>query len=94
MCKKLVWLAVAVLMVNVVMGLPARAQDPSLLGWWKLDDGSGTTAVDSSGRGNDGTINNPEGWVSATPSGVMTTSAAWSPVSAATTRTAPISARS
>jgi hypothetical protein len=61
MCKKLVWLAVAVLMVNVVMGLPARAQDPSLLGWWKLDDGSGTTAVDSSGRGNDGTINNPEG---------------------------------
>jgi hypothetical protein len=61
MCKKLVWLAVAALMVNVVTGLPARAQDPSLLGWWKLDDGSGTTALDSSGQGNNGTINNPQG---------------------------------
>ncbi|MDE1941402.1 MAG: fibronectin type III domain-containing protein, partial [Patescibacteria group bacterium] len=27
-----------------------------LVGWWKLDDGSGTTASDSSGSGNNGTI--------------------------------------
>ncbi|MCL4353589.1 LamG domain-containing protein [Patescibacteria group bacterium] len=26
------------------------------VGWWKLDDGSGTTAVDSSGNGNNGTL--------------------------------------
>jgi hypothetical protein len=57
-------------MVNVVMGLPARAQDPSLLGWWKLDDGEGTTALDSSGRGNDGTIHNPQG-------GLGTANAVW-----------------
>lgn len=30
------------------------------VGWWKLDDGSGNTAVDSSGSGNNGTlVNNP-----------------------------------
>jgi hypothetical protein len=61
MVKKLAWLTLFVLIVNAVAALPARAQDPSLFGWWKLDDGSGTTAVDSSGRGNDGTVNNPEG---------------------------------
>ena len=41
----------------------AQAQDPDLLGWWKLDDGTGTTTVDSSGNGNDGTfVGDPE-WV-------------------------------
>lgn len=29
--------------------------DESFVGWWKLDEGSGTLAVDSSGNGNDGT---------------------------------------
>lgn len=32
------------------------AGSPSLVGWWKLDDGSGSVARDSSGFGNDGTI--------------------------------------
>lgn len=27
-----------------------------LVGWWKFDDGSGTTAADSSGQGNTGTL--------------------------------------
>jgi len=40
-----------------------QAQDPDLLGWWKLDDGTGTIAVDSSGNGNNGTfVGDPE-WV-------------------------------
>lgn len=30
------------------------AADPSLIGWWKLDDGSGTTVVDSSSKGANG----------------------------------------
>src|SRR5262249_27167209 len=32
--------------------------DPAntLMGWWKLDDASGTTALDSSGNGNNGTL--------------------------------------
>lgn len=41
----------------------ARAQDPDLLGWWKLDDGTGTIATDSSGNGYDGVfVGDPE-WV-------------------------------
>lgn len=28
----------------------------ALIGWWKLDDGSGTTAADSSGNGNNGSL--------------------------------------
>jgi hypothetical protein len=37
--------------------------DPNLLGWWKLDEGSGVLAIDSSGHGNHGTlIRNPQ-WV-------------------------------
>jgi hypothetical protein len=40
-----------------------QAQDLDLLGWWKLDDGTGTVAADSSGNGNDGTfVGDPE-WV-------------------------------
>jgi hypothetical protein len=30
--------------------------DPNLIGWWKLDEGSGTVALDGSGHGNHGTI--------------------------------------
>ena len=37
--------------------------DPNLMGWWKLDDGTGTTAVDSSGNGNNGTLYGGPQWV-------------------------------
>ncbi len=30
--------------------------DPSLIGWWKLDEAGGTGATDSSGNGNDATL--------------------------------------
>ena len=33
-----------------------NAELGGLLGWWKLDEKEGTTAVDSSGNGNDGTL--------------------------------------
>jgi len=36
--------------------------DPSLVARWKLDEGSGTLASDSSGNGNDGTLHGPT-WV-------------------------------
>ncbi len=50
--KKLVLLALAVILI----GGPAQAADPDLVGWWKLDEGSGTAVVDSSGNGITGTI--------------------------------------
>ncbi|UCD49514.1 MAG: hypothetical protein JSW27_18525 [Phycisphaerales bacterium] len=33
-----------------------QAADPSLVGWWKLDDGAGTVAADASGRSVDGEL--------------------------------------
>jgi len=35
----------------------------SPIAWWKLDEGSGTTAMDSSGRNNNGTLVNGSRWV-------------------------------
>ena len=35
-----------------------------LIGWWKLDDGSGTTAADISGQGNTGTLTGGPKWAS------------------------------
>jgi len=48
----------------VLMGV-AQAADPSLVGWWKLDEASGVTAGDSSGNNNNGTLTNLRGdqWV-------------------------------
>jgi len=34
--------------------------DPNLIGWWTLDEGMGTTAVDWSGHGNHGVLFGPE----------------------------------
>jgi len=39
----------------------ANSGNGELVGWWKLDDGSGLTAIDSSGNGNDGTLTNMSG---------------------------------
>lgn len=41
----------------------ANATDPNLVGWWKLDDTSGPNAVDSSGKGNNGTLVGSPQWV-------------------------------
>ena len=35
--------------------LDGHSQDPSLVGWWPLDEGTGTTAYDQSGNDNNGT---------------------------------------
>ena len=43
---------------NVVQGL---------LGYWKFDEGSGTVAIDSSGNGNNGTINGNPVWGTGSP---------------------------
>ncbi|MCX6702489.1 MAG: prepilin-type N-terminal cleavage/methylation domain-containing protein [Candidatus Wolfebacteria bacterium] len=43
--------------------LPIDYGDSSLVGYWKFDEGSGTTAYDSSGYGNTGTSTNGPSWV-------------------------------
>jgi hypothetical protein len=37
--------------------------DPNLVGWWKFDEGEGTTAIDWSGYGNHGTFAGNPQWV-------------------------------
>jgi hypothetical protein len=37
--------------------------DPNMLGWWNLDEGTGTTVVDWSGHGNHGTLMGSPNWV-------------------------------
>ncbi|HOH62865.1 MAG TPA: hypothetical protein PLX34_02380 [Sedimentisphaerales bacterium] len=63
MCKKLVALTLCVFAVSVVGNPVVHAGDPTLVGWWKLDEGTGTTARDISGYGNDGTFGGDPQWV-------------------------------
>jgi hypothetical protein len=41
----------------------AYAANSGLVGWWKFTDGSGSSAADSSGSGNTGTLQNSPSWV-------------------------------
>ncbi len=45
----------------VVIAISAQAQSP--VGYWKFDDGSGTSAIDSSGYGHTATLVNGVSWV-------------------------------
>ncbi|UCF14460.1 MAG: hypothetical protein JSW59_13685 [Phycisphaerales bacterium] len=45
--------------------------DPSLLGWWKFDEGAGDTAVDWSGHGNHGTLIEAPQWVDGYDGGAL-----------------------
>ncbi|MHC4628713.1 MAG: hypothetical protein ACYTDV_17180, partial [Planctomycetota bacterium] len=53
MSKKLISLIDIVVVLSMVLVNSAEAV---LVGWWKLDAGAGTVAVDSSGNGYDGAI--------------------------------------
>jgi len=56
MYRKRVFLATLAFMVEIGMGLsPAHGQD-GLVGYWKFDETSGTTAVDFAGGDNNGTL--------------------------------------
>jgi hypothetical protein len=58
MSKKLIYLFCFVLVLSIVGNASA-----DLLVHWRLDEGSGTTAFDSSGNGNDGTFTGEPQWV-------------------------------
>jgi hypothetical protein len=51
-------------MLELVLTSAASAIDPNLVGWWKLNEGSGITANDSSGNEIYGLIYNSPTWVS------------------------------
>jgi len=58
MCKKLIYLVSFVLVLSIAGNASA-----SLVMHWPLDEGSGTTAIDLSGNGHDGTIGGTANWV-------------------------------
>jgi len=64
MCRKLIYLISFILVPSFVLPSVTSgvAPDPDV-GWWKFDEGSGSTALDSSGNGHDGTISGAE-WTS------------------------------
>ncbi len=51
MCRKLIYLISFVLVLGLISNASAE-----LVGQWKLDDGAGTTALDATGNGNNGTL--------------------------------------
>jgi regulation of enolase protein 1 (concanavalin A-like superfamily) len=62
MGRNLAGLTLCVLVASMTIGPVAYAGDPTLVGWWKCNDGEGTTARDSSGYGNDGTLHGGPQW--------------------------------
>jgi len=60
MCKKLIYLVSFVLVLSVVLTSPTKAE---LIGWWRLDEGSGTIVTDLSEYGNNGTLQGDPQWV-------------------------------
>jgi hypothetical protein len=72
MCRNLLYLISCVFVFGLFSANIAEAQDdPNLIGWWKMDETSGTIAVDSSGYGNDGTVVGGAQWVSGYIDGAM-----------------------
>ncbi len=60
MSKKLIYLVSFVFVLGMALTGTARAE---LVAQWRFDDGSGTTAADSSGNGNDGVLEGGATWV-------------------------------
>jgi len=59
-CRRLIHLTFFVVVLSLALASPVNAE---LVAHWRLDDGSGTVAVDSSGNGHDGTLVLDPQWV-------------------------------
>ncbi|MGD8501142.1 MAG: LamG domain-containing protein, partial [Phycisphaerales bacterium] len=71
MCRRLTYLACFVFALSLVLTGAAEAMDPDLAAYWRFDEGSGTTAFDSSGNGNDGTFVGDPQWVAGKYGGAL-----------------------
>src|SRR3989344_8523640 len=57
--------------LSILLGSPAQAQTSGLVGYWTFDEGSGTTANDSSGNNNTGTLINGSTWTTGKIGGAL-----------------------
>ncbi len=62
MYKRLFYLASFVLVLSLAGTSTAQNIDPSLVGWWSFDEGSGQVAKDTSGKSVDGTFFGEPTW--------------------------------
>jgi len=58
-------------LLGMVLTETVWAQDPSLVGWWKFDEGAGSTAQDSSGNAHQGTLQGAPQWVAGVFDGAL-----------------------
>jgi len=63
MYTKLIHLIPIILLLGLAGTSTAEGADPDLVGWWKLDETSGTVASDSSGNAYHGTIYGNPQWI-------------------------------
>jgi len=71
MCLLLLGVGLTFSQVNPASGAFNVNSDPSLISWYRLDETSGTTAVDSSASGHDGTLNGGTEWVAGQLGGAL-----------------------
>ncbi|MCP4256497.1 MAG: LamG domain-containing protein, partial [Planctomycetes bacterium] len=71
MSKKLIYAISIVLTLGLVLTSTVEAVDPDLVGYWKFDETSGTTAQDATGNGNDGTLNGDPQWTAGMLGGAL-----------------------
>jgi len=57
--------------LSLILVSVADAADADLVGWWAFDETSGTTAYDSSGHGNHGTLQGDPQWVAGWTGGAL-----------------------
>jgi RHS repeat-associated protein len=70
--------------IQANLNLSPPANDPNLVAYWRLDEGSGTTVADATGKGNTGTLTNGPAWSS------TATSYTWSPATGLNTTTGAV----
>ena len=63
MSKKFIYSVCFVFALVLVLTSAANAADPNLVGWWRFNEGSGTTATDSSGNERHGVLVDNPVWV-------------------------------
>ncbi len=63
MIRKCLSCMCASLAIGLVLATAAQSAAPGPMGWWKLDESSGTIAHDSSGNGKDGTVEGNPIWL-------------------------------
>jgi len=68
MSKKLIYLVSFVFVLSMALMGTAKAE---LVAQWRFDEGSGTTAADTSGNGNDGTLEGDVKWVAGKLGGAL-----------------------